>query len=239
MLRPMPRMRAARTSCLRTSASWIPFLTRRSSATSEVIDQASRRWYLHGVREVRWVDGSQAQLHVLTDVTDAHHARDLRRQHEETLHRTSRVVALAEMASSLGHELNQPLGAIGTYLEACERLLGNPRPDLAELRQVIGKCRAQAGRSGTILRRMREFVARREPVRQETDLNAAVADVFGLIQGQARANGIAVETDLDATVAPAPFDRVLLEQALINLLRNAIEALEGVAPERRRIAVRT
>ncbi len=210
-----------------------------AGTTSEVIDHASQRWYLHAAREVRWVDGSQARLHVLTDVTDAHHARDLRRQHEETLHRTSRVVALAEMASSLGHELNQPLGAIGAYLEACERLLGNPRPDLAELREVIGKCRAQAGRSGTILRRMREFVARREPVRQETDLNATAADVCRLVQGQARASGIAIDTDLDAATAPAPFDRVLLEQALVNLLRNAIEALEGGAPERRRIAVRT
>lgn len=208
-------------------------------ATSEVIDRASQRWYLHGTREVRWIDGSQAQLNVLTDVTEARHARDLRRQHEETLHRTSRVVALAEMASSLGHELNQPLGAIGTYLEACERLLANQRPDLAELREVIGKCRAQAGRSGTILRRMREFAARREPVRAETDINAAVADMLRLIHVQARASGIAVEADLDIAAAPAPFDRVLIEQALVNLLRNAIEALEGVEPERRRIAVRT
>ncbi len=208
-------------------------------ATSEVIDRVSQRWYLQGTREVRWIDGSQAQLNVLTDVTEAHHARDLRRQHEETLHRTSRVVALAEMASSLGHELNQPLGAIGTYLEACERLLANPRPDLAELREVIGKCRAQAGRSGTILRRVREFVARREPVRTETDINAAVAATLRLVDAQARASGIAVEADLDTAAAPAPFDRVLLEQALVNLLRNAMEALDGVAPERRRIAVRT
>ena len=86
---------------------------------------------------------------------------------------------------------------------------------------------------------MREFVARREPVRQETDLNAAAADMCRLLQAQTRAIGVTVDTEFDASVAPAPFDRVLLEQALVNLLRNAIEALEGATPERRRIAVRT
>ena len=207
--------------------------------SSEVVDHATQRWYLRGARDVRWVDGSQAQLHVLTDVSDSRHARNLRRQHEETLHRTSRVVALAEMASSLGHELNQPLGAIGAYLEACERLLGNPQPDLAALREVIGKCRSQAGRSGTILRRVREFVARREPVRRETDLNGMVADVIRLLHAEAQADGISIELEADPAAAPAPFDRVLLEQALVNLLRNAMEALAGGPLERRRIVVRT
>jgi C4-dicarboxylate-specific signal transduction histidine kinase len=209
------------------------------SLAAEVLDRDTQRWYLHGTRSVRWVDGTRAQLHVLTDVTEARQARDLRRKHEETLHRTSRIVALAEMASSLGHELNQPLGAIGAYLAACERLLGEPRPDLAALREVIGKCSTQASRSGTILRRVRDFVARREPVRRETDLNGTVAEVVRMLQAETLANGIAVELAADAAAAPAPFDRVLLEQALVNLLRNAIEALAGVAPERRRIVVRT
>lgn len=207
--------------------------------TAEVIDRASDRWYLSHARDIRWIDGTPARLHVLTEVTDAHHARDLRRRHEETLHRTSRVVALSEMASSLGHELNQPLGAIGSYLEACERLLLSERPDLAELREVIGKCRAQAIRAGTILRRMREFVSRREPVRQEMDLNGTVADVVRLVAGEARARDIAIRTDLDPAADAAPFDRLLVEQALVNLLRNAFEALEGAAPERRWIDVRT
>jgi len=207
--------------------------------SSEVVDQDTQRWYLLSERDVRWVDGSQAELHVLTDISDSRHARNLRRQHEETLHRTSRVVALAEMASSLGHELNQPLGAIGAYLEACERLLGNPQPDVAALREVIGKCRSQAGRSGTILRRVREFVARREPVRRETDLNGVLADVIRLLHAEARNDGISIELEADASAAPAPFDRVLLEQALVNLLRNAIEALAGGPLEGRRVVVRT
>jgi len=205
---------------------------------SEVIDHVSQRWYLRGARDVRWVDGTQARLHILTDVTDARHARVLQRQHEETLHRTSRAVALAEMASSLGHELNQPLGAIGSYLEACDRLLSSPTAELAQLREVIAKCRAQASRSGMILRRMREFVAGREPVRRETDLVGTVASVLRLVHFEARAIGISIETDLDAACRPAPFDRVLLEQALVNLLRNAMEALKNAAPERRRVCVR-
>jgi len=204
----------------------------------EVIDRVSRRWYLHGARDVRWVDGVPARLNILADVTDSRHARDLQRQHEEMLHRTSRAVALAEMASSLGHELNQPLGAIGSYLEACDRLLGGPPENLAELREVIGKCRAQASRSGTILRRMREFVARREPVRRETDLVETVAAVLRLVDSEARDIGVRIETDIDAASKPAPFDRVLLEQALVNLLRNAMEALRNAAPERRRVWVR-
>src|SRR6185503_19615956 len=124
---------------------------------------AARRWFLLRSRPLRWTDGREAVLRVLSDITDERTARQLIQRHRDEVHRTARLVALGEFASAIAHELNQPLAAIATYNNSALRLLQAPQPDLREVREAAEKCRDQARRAGAIIQRLRDILRRPAP----------------------------------------------------------------------------
>ena len=205
----------------------------------ETQDVRTGRWYLVQPRPLRWIDGREALLRVWADITDVRRARELMQQHREAAHRTSRLVALGEFASAIAHELNQPLAAIATYNSTCLRLLESRMAQPGELREVMQKCRDQAKRAGAIIQRLREILRQPSPAFAEHDLNDVARAALELAEREAVEAGVSFELAVRTPGARVRVDRLLLEQVALNLVRNAIDAVQPLAPERRRITLET
>jgi two-component system sensor kinase FixL len=142
------------------------------------------------------------------------------------LSHVARVSEMGQMGSTLAHELNQPLAAIVNYLQACHRLLQNqPTPATPRIQEAIEKAVAQADRAGQIIRRLREFVQKRETERGEEDLNTVVQEAVGLALVGTKAAGVVSHINLDPDLAPIFVDKVQIQQVVLNLVRNAVEAM--------------
>ncbi|MDQ1848381.1 PAS domain S-box protein [Gemmobacter fulvus] len=158
------------------------------------------------------------------DITEAKTAARMARAQDETMARTGRLVTLGEMASTLAHELNQPLSAIASYAAGVMNLLEQGRSDPALLQPAMQKLAQQAGRAGLIIRRIQDLVKKREPHFTEVALDEVIAETLGFLAADAREHRVALRSDVRA--APLVLaDRILLEQVLINLIRNGMEAM--------------
>jgi C4-dicarboxylate-specific signal transduction histidine kinase len=206
---------------------------------AEVHDAASRRWFLAQSRPLHWIDGRDVTLRVLSDITEAKRARELIMRHREALHRSSRLIALGEFASAVAHELSQPLAAIATYNNAALLLVETATPRGPELREAMEKCRDQARRAGAIIQRLKELLRHPTPALTEHDLNEIAGAARELAETEAPDTGVKLELELHRAPLPVGADRVLLEQVVMNLARNAIEACRDVEPRRRRVSVAT
>jgi two-component system, LuxR family, sensor histidine kinase DctS len=167
------------------------------------------------------------------DVTERRRAEELARQQQEQLQFTSRLVTLGEMASTLAHELNQPLAAIASYNTGCLNLLAEDDFDALDIRQALEKLGVQAQRAGRIIRRVHDFVRKSEPKRAPCALGEIIEDCVGFVEAEARKRQVHIETNLPV-LPPVAADRLMLEQVLLNLIRNGMEAMAGV-PEIHRI----
>lgn len=158
------------------------------------------------------------------DITEAKAAARLARAQDENLARTGRLVTLGEMASSLAHELNQPLSAIASYAAGGLNLMQQGRADPGMLTTALEKMQVQARRAGQIIRGIQDFVKKREPRFAPVALDEVVQETLGFLAPDARENRVHLQADL-ASVPPIRADRILLEQVLINLIRNGMEAM--------------
>jgi two-component system sensor kinase FixL len=142
----------------------------------------------------------------------------------------ARVSAMGTMASTLAHELNQPITAIAYYMQGLRALMQAPKADdLPAILEALADAESEAMRAGHIVQRLREFVARGEVDRRATDLPALVDEAAKLALIGAREKGIAVTFALDPAATPVLVDKVQTQQVLINLIRNAVEAMAGCA----------
>jgi len=210
-----------------------------TDATAEFHDVAADRWYLIHTRAMRWIDGRMARLDVATDITQHKRIEELSRQQHEKLQFTSRLISVGEMASTLAHELNQPLAAIANYNMGCVRRLRAGDWDAGELLEAMEKGSAQAQRAGMIVQRVRELVRRREPQRTECDINDVITEIAHLIEIDAEKRGVQMSVELASGLPSVSADMVMLEQAILNLARNAIEAMESVPAGRRILVLRS
>ncbi|MDX9706555.1 MAG: PAS domain S-box protein [Azospira sp.] len=172
------------------------------------------------------------------DVTQRKRAEELARQQQEKLQATSRLVTMGELASTLAHELNQPLAAISGYNTGCLNRLASGHFDPAELRLALEKLGAQAERAGRIIQRVHDFVRKREPRFTECDLAEIVDDAVGFIEHFAHKRGVSIDREIPGWRPPLFADQVMIEQTLLNLMRNGIEAMSETPAARRRLSVR-
>ncbi|GAA5784169.1 PAS domain-containing sensor histidine kinase [Chitiniphilus shinanonensis] len=217
----------------------LPFVPRRSEppVDTEWYDGYRQHWYQVKSRQSVWVDGSAVWLEIATDITALKTASERERRQNETLQQTARLISMGEMASSLAHELNQPLGAIASYASGCRNILAAPAPNLTQLDQAIDKMAEQAKRAGHIIRGIREFVQRRAPHRKRCDIGTLLDTVLGLLGHEIVRRGVDVSIAQSEALPPLYADAVMLEQVLFNLIKNALEAMDSAPPERRQLAI--
>jgi len=179
------------------------------------------------VYEAKLIDGNGRHtgwMASVLDITERERAEELARQQQEQLQFTARLVTLGEMASTLAHELNQPLAAIASYNTGCLNLLNNDNLSCAELKPALEKIGVQAQRAGKIIRRVHDFVRKSEPKRAPCALGEVIDDCLGFVEPEARKRQIRIEASIpDLPLLPA--DRLMLEQVLLNLMRNAMDAM--------------
>ena len=160
------------------------------------------------------------------DLTERQQAETRFQELQADLVRVSRLTALGEMASALAHELNQPLTAIANYLKGSRRLLSADTMKKDRLIEAVDRAAEQALRAGIIIRRLRDFVARGETERRLEDLPKLVEEAGALALVGAREHGIRVRFNLDPAADRVLADKVQIQQVLLNLIRNAVDAME-------------
>lgn len=204
----------------------------------EVHEPERNLWFDVRVREVRWVDGRLVRLQIASDITDRKATEDIVRQQEEKVQLTSRLITMGEMASSLAHELNQPLTAISNYSVGVSARAQSGRLPQDELLEALAKISSQAQRAGNIIRRIREFVKRSEPRMSPTPVEKLIDEAMAFAEIEARKRGIRIATEVEPGLPPLEVDPVLIEQLLLNLIKNAAEAMEGASVRRIDLKVR-
>jgi two-component system sensor histidine kinase DctS len=172
----------------------------------------------------------------VVDITERKRAAELAHQQEARLQASARLITMGEMASSLAHELNQPLSAISSYIAGSRNLIAAGAPQ-TEIVEALAKCQDQAQRAGRIIRRIYEFVRRHEPKSEPCDLETLLSDLLTLIEADARRQKVRVVRDLAPNLPTIQADGILLGQAILNLMRNGMEAMSQTEKGQRVLSV--
>jgi two-component system sensor kinase FixL len=185
-------------------------------------------------------------LTTLLDITDRRRAEiELRRKEKEVvdarehLAHMARLSTMGEMAAGIAHEINQPLAAISAYAQGCKRMLDNGLTDACEFSEPLEKIATQAIRAGEVIRRLRGFIKKSSSELELVDANDMVSEVVKLAEVDARKYGIPVHLHLADGLPEVRVDTVQLQQVILNLIRNALEAMEESSRERARVDVYT
>ncbi len=173
------------------------------------------------------------------DVTKRKLAEERTRQHQAHLAHVQRVSAMGAMATSLAHELNQPLAAIVNYAQGCIHRLRAGEVHSDEFLTALEHISAEGNRSGEIIRRVREFLREGKPLRARVDINQIVRAAADLASPEARQKEIALQLKLDEGLPPVLADAVQIEQVVLNLVHNAIEAIDEAQCPRREVTIQT
>jgi two-component system, LuxR family, sensor histidine kinase DctS len=181
-------------------------------------------------RQIGWM-GS------VLDITERRRTEETARQQQEKLQQTARLIAMGEMASALAHELNQPLSAISGYSTGCLNRIRSADAKPADLEPALEKLAKQARRAGEIIRHIYDFVRKREPDVAPCNLADVINDSVTLFGPDARKHRVSITVSTPPDLPPVSADRILLQQVLINLMRNGCEAMAGQSPDVKRLTV--
>jgi len=186
------------------------------------------------------VDGKVKGYFVLIrDVTDSRKHETLSKMRLlETAH-VARINTMGEMVAEIAHELNQPLAAITIYSDTVSRMLNKGNAERPDMLVALGEIKLQAERARQVINRLREFVSKKDMQVDQTDINALVKEALQLIEVEARWHGIILKVDLGQAIPAVYVDKILIEQVIMNLARNAIEAMGEIEPAKRILWIRT
>jgi len=179
----------------------------------------------------------ETSLMIVRNLTEHMLAAEALRKAQAALARVNRATTLGLLGTSIAHEVNQPLGAIATSAAACSRWLSAEPPDLDKAQRSLERIANDARRASTVIDRLRALVRRQVQRKERCDLNAAIREVLVLTDDELRRNNILVETSLDADLPMVECDRVQIQQIILNLIMNAVEAMGTVNDRPRRLAV--
>jgi PAS domain S-box-containing protein len=215
---------------LATASEWP--LENAAETPIECYSPTTDRWFDVRHRLLQWVDGRMVWMQVAADITERRNAAEVSRTQQEKIQLTSRLITMGEMASSLAHELNQPLTAIASYSMGTAARVKSGKATPADLLPALEKTSAQAERAGMIIRRIREFVKKSEPKKHRVSIRSVVEDAVGFAEIEAQKKRARIQTKMEPDLPDIEIDPIMIEQVLLNLLKNAIEAMEGL-PERK------
>ncbi len=172
------------------------------------------------------------------DVTQRRRAEEQTRQNLQELAHAARLSSLGEMASALAHELNQPLTAILTFSQACQRQLGK-HAENSEFKHALERVVANAQRAGDIIKHMRGFVRKTPVQRSVADIHHLVTAVMQLVEPELREHGVSIQCAFSSSLPSVVVDPIQIQQVIVNLIRNSVEALAGNGAARRVIHIET
>ncbi|MFQ5494628.1 MAG: ATP-binding protein, partial [Phycisphaerae bacterium] len=166
-------------------------------------------------------------IEVVEDITERKRIESQARERQAELAHVARLGTIGEMAAGLAHEINQPLASIVNYLEATLEGLQRGSSDAAAMREDIRQAAEQAVRAGEIIQRLRSFVGQPRPKRTNVDMNELVGEVVELTMSDVRNLGVATHLELASSLPSVDVDAIQIQQVLVNLIRNGIEAMAG------------
>jgi two-component system sensor kinase FixL len=190
--------------------------------------------------------GQRSFTGIIRDLTERReHERRLRQRDDEVRETRERIAhmerlgTLNAMAAGIAHELNQPLAAITTYAQACYRMLDTKMDEPEELKRALKKIDEQVGRAAQVIRRLRTLVNKRESVRELTHINNLITETVEIVRIDSRAREVRFGVALQSELAEVRIDPVQIQQVILNLVLNSIDALEAREPAERRIDIAT
>ena len=166
-------------------------------------------------------------------------AEDATQRHRAELAHASRLAVAGELTASIAHEVNQPLGAVQTSADAADLLLQSDADHRDDLRRIVTRIRRDSVRASDVIRRLRTLLARHAPERKAFDIGAAVNDVGALVAAEARRLGVTLAVRNSATAVRVLGDQTQIEQVLINLALNAVDAVADLDAGRREVVIST
>jgi PAS domain S-box-containing protein len=187
------------------------------------------RWFNHKTEPLHDRDGRVVCWYTVSLDIDARTAtEEILRTTRRKLTAAMHTATVAELSASIAHEINQPLASVVTNAEACQTWLSHDPPNLVRARSALGHIIRDGHSAAEVVRRIRALFKEVAPVKAPLDMAQIVAGVLRLLSDELRENGIRVETDMEADLPTLQADAVQIQQTLINLIHNAIEAMEGV-----------
>lgn len=215
-------------------------LTAAQTGNAEIFVPKLAKWLEVRSRYLTWVDGRLAQMVIATDITPRRHAEEQAALQAERAQSASRLITMGEMASSVAHELNQPLTAINNYCNGMISRIKGDKINSEELLAALDKTAKQAYRAGQIIQRIRSFVKRSEPNRTWADVPTLVSNAMELAEIELRRHHVRLSHYIAARLPQILVDPILIEQVLINLVKNAAESIEQAKqpPARRSVELR-
>ena len=189
--------------------------------------------------EERTVDLQSANSQLKQQMSERQRMEERAKQQQAELTHVSRLSLLGEMSSGLAHELNQPLAAISNYSQGCIRRLQSGKGETESLMQAMGRITSEANRASDIITRLRKFVRKEELQHTNISVNDVVQDVLGLIDFELQNNAITVVQTFSEDLPQSSIDVIQIQQVLVNLIWNAIEAMQSCAQDKRVLTMKT
>ena len=215
-------------------------LTVAPAENAEVFVPALDKWLEVRSRYINWADGRLAQMVIATDITPRRKAEELAEQQAERAQSASRLITMGEMASSVAHELNQPLTAISNYCNGMISRIKSQQIQETDLLWALDKTAHQAQRAGQIIQRIRSFVKRSEPNRSASEVVSIVNEAVELAEIELRRRHVRLSHYVAARLPRLMVDPILIEQVLINLMKNSAESIDNAnrPSDRRHVELR-
>ncbi len=201
-------------------------ITESKAENAEIYVPELGKWLEVRSRYLNWVDGRLAQMVIASDITPRRQAEEQAQVQAERAQSASRLITMGEMASSVAHELNQPLTAINNYCSGMVSRIKANNLNEEDLLKALEKTAHQAQRAGQIIQRIRTFVKRSEPNRTPSDVTAIVAEAVELAGIEMRRRQVRLTQVVAARLPAINVDPILIEQVLVNLMRNAAESID-------------
>ncbi len=189
--------------------------------------------------EERTAELKQTNQLLLAEIAERKRAEDAYHEAQAELARVTRISALGALAASISHEVNQPLAAVVTNADACMMWLSSDPPNLEEARVAVDCIAQQGTRASDVVRQIRAMFTKGAPQRARVDVNALISDAVALMQVDAARNQVVLRTELSPDLPAAAGDRVQLQQVLVNLIQNGIEAMSAVSDRPRNLVIRS
>jgi len=175
----------------------------------------------------------------VTDITARKQAEEKLHEAQAELAHVARVTALGELAASIAHEVNQPLAAVVAHAAACRRWLDRDPPNLEEARGTVQSIIKDGNRAGEVIQHVRALVNKTVGQKTPLDINEVVNDVITLLHYELASHRISLRMELAPALCPVLGDRIQLQQVILNLVINGIEAMQPVTDRRRELVIRT